>query len=148
MNTNRPALLREADDIGFYLLGRGHHQVGKLVDHYHNIRQFLRNLRFFILTARIKPFENLVRIELVKLGNILNPGLGQQGITLIHLYRGPFEYLDGHLGLSDYRAHKVWNGIKSRHLDHLGVDKNHLDLIRPFREKHARNDTVYADAFA
>ncbi|MBA7641620.1 hypothetical protein ES703_49305 [subsurface metagenome] len=75
MNTNRSALLCKTNNIGFYLLGRSHHQIGKLIDYYHNIDKSLRNLRLFFRAARIEPLNDLLSAKSIILSNILYPCL-------------------------------------------------------------------------
>ncbi|MBA7698035.1 hypothetical protein ES703_106709 [subsurface metagenome] len=146
MNTNRTAFLSKTNNISFYLLGSGHHQIGKLVDYYHNVRYPLRNLGLLLSTARIKPPQNLFRPKTIILSNILYLCLSQKRITLIHLHRRPFKYLNRLLGLGNYRAHQVRNNIKCRHLDHFRVNQNQLHLIRTLRKQYAGDDAIDTDA--
>ena len=107
MDTNRPALLGQPNDVLLDLLARGHHHVGDLVRDHHDERHSRRNGVGLFLAFRVDPLEQFRAAQGVVLREVPDAGSGQQGITLFHLVDRPGEDCLGLLHVGDDRVHQM-----------------------------------------
>ena len=74
--------------------------------------------------------------------------LGEQLVPPLHLASEPFEGIEHHVNLGDHRHLQVWQPVIRRHLDHLGVDQDQLQVVRRGLEQQAGDEGVDAHALA
>ena len=118
-------LLRDAHDRLLDLLGRGHHQVGELVDHAHDERVrahlALRAGRCLDVAAADLPVEVL---------DVAHARLLHVQVALLHLLDQPLEGGRGLLRLRNDRGDQVRDALVRSQLDHLGIHEDQADVLR------------------
>ena len=125
MNTGGTGQLGDALDGGLDVLGRGHHEVGELIDDHQEIGigrdDALRTGQGLDLPRAHRPVE-VVDVLVAEGGEIVVAG--------VHLAHDPLQRLSRLLGAGDDGGDQVRNALVDRQLDALGVDQHHADLFR------------------
>ncbi len=116
----------------------GHHQVGHLVGHDHDVRQVQRDARPLLVVLRLQAVHQLFFAELVVDADVPHAGAGQQGVPLLHLLDGPGQNRLGLPHVGHHRVHQVRQPLVRAQLDHLGVDHQHPHFVGPARHQHRR----------
>ena len=145
MDADGSGFLGQSYDERFNFLAAGHHQVRQLIDDDHDVRQELRDLRFFFRRAWLETFDQFLARHLVVIFDIANARLGQEFVALVHLVAGPIQHARGAAGIVDDRAHQMWNVLERSHFHDLRIDKNELDHVRPLQVHDRHDDRVDAD---
>ena len=146
--------LGDADDGVLDVAGRHHHEVVQLVDDHEDERQGLRRLGLGFEVALVVdrgvllaegPGRHLAHAaavglrrrgdealfdQLVVAGDVTHAVLGQHVVAALHLLDRPGEGVGRLLGVDDDRVEEVRQAVVLTQLDALGVDEDHLDLVR------------------
>jgi len=115
------------------LLGRGHHQVGHLVDDDDDIGQDL-----------LTQFSQMV----VKTLQVAHPGLVQELVAPLHLLDAPEKHPRSAVHVGYDRAQEMGRAVVDGQLDHLGVDHEQPQRFRRVRQQQTADDRIDADRLA
>ena len=148
MDADRPALLGQADDVLFDFLGGGHHQVGHFVGDHHDIGHLPGDGLSLFVAFRPNPLHQLFFAQLVVDAQMAHPGAGEQLVALLHFFHRPGQNRLGLAHVGHDRMHQVRQVFVGAQLDHLRVDHQHANLIRPPRHQHRHDDRIEANALA
>ena len=156
VNADRAGFLRKHRERRFDLALHGEHQVGELVDEKHDVGQDATRVhrveRQLLLNARLggqcfaRPFERRFTFDLlIEVGDV--PGVVgvEQPVAALHFPHGPLQHVRRLVMARHHRQAEVRQRAVHRQLDHLRVDHEQLQLLRPVRVHQARNDGVDAD---
>ena len=143
-------LLREAHDRLLDFLGRGHHQVGQLVDDDHDERHRLElQLRIVgVLGPHARDDLGVLDRGVVLLGVAHLAEVRERLEAVLHLVDGPLQRVRRLLRVDDDRREQVRKVLVDLELDHLRVDQDQLDLVGPRLEEDRGDERVDADALA
>ena len=143
MDTSGTCELRDTRDTGLDIGRCDHHQVGELVDHADDVRQFfLGNFERIIIARHFHVAHGgtlfwchfgihgfslgllfLILKQLrVKASDIAHVGLGKNLVAMLHLSNQPFQRTRHFLGLSHHWNQHMRQRIIHLHLHHFGVD--------------------------
>src|SRR5207253_10081084 len=115
-------------------LPRGdHHQVGKLIDHDHDVGQLI---------------EAHLRGAAVEVADIAHRVTGEQLVAVFHFCYRPAQRRGRVVRFGDHGDKQVRHVLEHRELDPLGIDQDVLQLLRGRLEQHAGYQGVDADALA
>ena len=107
MDTDRPALLRQPNDMALDLLAGRHHHVGDLVGNHHDIRHRGGDGGCLFVGLRPHPLEQLVAAELVVLREVPHANAGEHRIAFLHLVDRPGQNRLRLLHVGDDRMHQM-----------------------------------------
>ena len=151
MDTGCTRLLGKAGNQFFNFLACSHHQVGKLIYHDYDKRQFFQ--RFGIVgrqAERVGNFHALCRCFhnfLVKACKVAHANMAHQAIAFFHFVDAPVQGVCGQLHIGYDRGEQVWNAFVNAQLQHFRVNHNHAYVFRRCFEEHGQNHGVHAYGF-
>src|SRR5690606_164656 len=106
------------DTVGSLFRHGNRSEITIVIDDLHRGHAWWRNL----------PAAYPLNITIVG-ADVLRAGVSKQLIAPFHLIYSPFEGLGGLIHVRHHRQKQVWNAVKRRQLDHLGVDHEHAQLL-------------------
>src|SRR5215469_7775281 len=136
MDSSRTRFGRQPRDIALDGLALAQQQVGQLVDHDHDFREFpmLKGLRGHSL-----PFARGCGFQLDRLGsgrerlvvavNISHPELPHHQVTGFHLLRRPQQRRRRFSRINHHRHQHVRDILVYRKLEHLGIDQDKAHVV-------------------
>ena len=113
----RTGFLCQTADRIFHFLGRGHHQVGKLVDNDYDLGHRLQR------TVRLGSRGVVV-------AQIADAVFGEQVIPPLHLLHCPVQRTGSLFRVGDHWDQQVGNALIDGEFDDLRVDQDQLDFFR------------------
>ena len=124
----------------FNFLACSHHQVGKLIYHDHDKRQFLQWLRIFRREAERAAdffatcggFGNF----LVETGKVAHAHKAHQAVAFFHFVDAPVQCVCSQLHIGHDRGEQVRNAFVNAQLQHFRVNHNHAHVFRRCFEEH------------
>ncbi len=125
MDAGGARLLGDPHDRVLDVAGRGHHQVGELVDDGQDVR--IRLVDAFAAERGGDVSRPDLRVEVV---DVAHPRGLHVLVALLHLLDEPGECGGGLLRLRDDRRDEVRDPLVRGELDHLRVDQDHPHLLR------------------
>ena len=131
MHPGSSRLLCDAADRILYVIGRGHHQVGKLVDDNDDLGK--------LLLVGIVCDGGIVALEIAHAFSL------DQLIAALHLGHRPMKCTCRLLRLTDHRDKQVRQTVVYIQLDLLRVDEDKLNLVGSRLEEQAHENAVNAD---
>ncbi len=168
MDTHGARHLGDPHNGVLHVTCRHHHEVVELVDDDEDERQHLGRLGLFgqvgrVLDGRVVLAQHrrgdvadatavrdrgrgdqTIGHQLVVTGDVAHAVLGQQVVAALHLLDRPRQRVGGLLGLDDDRVQQVRQLFVLPQLDSLGVDEDHLHLVRVVAHQDRRDDGVHA----
>ncbi len=130
----------------FYLLGSKNHQVGKLVNHNHQIRHGFKK-GFFITKRVFKSKFRAVDFLVIPL-NITGTDLLQQLVPAFHLLDHPLESSNSLSGFIDNRGQQMRYAVIRGKLDVFRINQDKTHLLRAFVKENAADNSVDTHRFA
>ena len=85
---------------------------------------------------------------LVVIFKVSHAHLGEEAVALEHLHNRPLQGARGLLRIGDHRDIEMRDPVVDAELDHLRVDHDKLDLIRPRLVEKREDQGVHADGLA
>ena len=159
MDAGRTRLLGKALDQELHFLARGHHEIGQLVDHHHDLRQWLVVELFFLidwLTGRFVETDLHAAAErlalgagptdlLVIIGEVAHADRRHHAIAIFHLFHRPFECADRLGRFGHDRREEVGNIVVDAQFQHLRIDHDQAQLVRRQAVEQGQDHAVEAD---
>ena len=133
MHTRGAAHLGNTADALFHLFGGDHHQISQLVDHHNDLGK-LRLARQ--LTVLVISFD------------LAHARFRKETIALEHLHDRPLESAGSLFGLGHDRREHMRDAAVNTKFDHLRVDHDKFNLVRPGLVQETEDQRVHADRFA
>ena len=135
----------------FDFLACSHHQIGKLIYHDHDKRQFLQWFRIFRREAERAAdffatsggFGNF----LVETGKVAHAHKAHQAVAFFHFVDAPVQRVCGQLHIGYDRGEQVRNAFVNAQFQHFRVNHNHAHVFRRCFEEHGQNHGVHAYGF-
>ena len=148
MDTGCACFLGEAGNQFFNFFACSHHQVGKLIYHDHDKRQFLQWLRVFRREAERAAdffatrggFGNF----LVETGKVAHAHKAHQAVAFFHFVDAPVQGICCQFHIGHDRGKQVRNAFVNAQLQHFRVNHNHAYVFRRCFEEHGQNHGVHA----
>ena len=125
--------LCEASDRTFGFIRRDHHQIGQLINHDQQERQFLSAFRFH---ARIV------------IGDVARADFGELVITFIHFTRHPLQHAHHAFHLDHHRRKQMRNAVVTRQFHALGIHQHQAQIVRRVIQQKTGKDRVHAHRLA
>ena len=129
--------LCQATNLALNVIGGGHHQVGQLVDNEDNVGQ--RRQRFLPLAAL--GGQGIIRIQVTHTHRL------EELVTVIHLQEEPGQRTHHLIDFDDHLAQQMGNAVIALQLDHLGIDHDKAQRLRPITHEQADNNGIDTDGF-
>ena len=154
MDTGGARLLRNARNQFLDLLAHYHKQVGKLVDHHHDIGQRLQFLRLrarrVIVGIEGRVLDRLAGIDglphlLVITGDIAHTQRRHQLVAAFHFANAPAQGIGGLFHIGHHRRQQVGDAFIYAQFQHFRIDKDQAHLIRLALEQQAHEQRIDAD---
>src|SRR5229473_3097979 len=133
VDADRPRELSDAADQLLDLARRHHHQVGKLVDDDHDIRNLAREALGGLLVVS---------------GDVAHALGREQLVAAVHLRHRPAQRCRGLVRFDEHRQREMGQAVVVGELDALGVDEEQSHVVGRDLEQQARNQCVDAHALA
>ena len=144
--------LGKAGNELFDLLAGHHHQIGKLVHHHHDKRQFFQRFRVIRRVAeRIGDFAPLcggLGDFLVVAFQVAHADMAHQAVAFFHFVHAPGERVGGQLHVGDHGREQMRNAFIDGQFQHFRVNHNHADFFGCGFIQHRQNHAVHAHRFA
>ncbi len=152
MNAGGARLLRQTRDQLFHLLADHHHQIGQLVDKYHDEGQLLQ--RFGMLRRegegvgeRLSGLDRVAHF-LVVARHVAHAEAGHQAVAFVHFLHAPVEACSRLAHVGDHRCQQMRDAFIHRQFQHLGVDQQQAHFLRRGLVQQAQDKCVDRDRLA
>ena len=140
MDACRAGFLGKAGNQFFDFLACGHHQIGELVNHDYDKRQFFQRFRIVRRQAeRVGNFHALCgsfHDFLIEASKVANAYMAHQTIAFFHFVDAPVERIGRQLHIGNDRREQVRNAFVNAQFQHFRVNHNHAHLFRRCFEEH------------
>ena len=115
VDTSGAGFLRQAGDLRFHRFFLGHHQIGQLINHHHNLRQFFQRLGFIGVQAKwVKQrfFRRLGSLNfLVVARQIAHARIREQAIAFFHLGNAPIKRVARFAHIGNHGAEQMRDAV-------------------------------------
>ena len=148
MDAGSTGFLGEAGNQFFNFLTCGHHQVGELVDHHHDKRQFFQ--RFGIIGGEAERIGDFAAVcggfgnGLVETGQVAYAQMAHQAVAFFHFVDTPVERVRRQLHIGNDRREQVRDALVNAQFQHFRVNHNHAYVFGRRFKQHRQNHGVDA----
>ncbi|CWP54570.1 Uncharacterised protein [Neisseria meningitidis] len=152
MDACRAGFLGEAGNQFFDFLACRHHQVGKLINHDHDKRQFFQ--RFGIVGREAERVADFLPPccgfgdFLIETRKIAHAHKAHQAVAFFHFVNTPVQRVCRQLHIGNDRGEQVRDAFVNAQFQHFRIDHNHTHVFRRGFEKHRQNHRVDTHRFA
>ena len=159
MDAGGARLLRQTHNQTFNLAAGGIHQVGELVNEHDNERHGRERRRLRLIVAafsRGSPqgisygFAAFLRppYPLVVSGQVARAERRHQAVTALHFRHRPAQSLECQRHVGHHRREQMRNALIQAQLQHLRVNQDKLDFIRPGAKQKTQQHGMHGNRFA